>query len=159
MKFTRNSSSLPHVHLKAWALVAILCFLASPLFAQVPVVTSSLNASGKLGAAFTYRIKATNKPTQFYATGLPKGLKLNATTGLISGTPTKSGTFKIIISARNAKGISKTGILEVKVTKKETAKSNMVTVNGGTLPQGSGLAGQKVKTFQQPTGGARLEWK
>jgi len=146
MKFPAPMKILPP--LKAWALVAILCFLATPLFAQVPVVTSSLDASGKMGAAFTYRIKASNNPKKFAATGLPAGLTLNATTGLISGTPTKSGTFKINISARNAKGISKTVILEVKVTKKETAKSNMVTVKGGTLPQGSGLAGQRVKTFQ-----------
>ena len=101
MNFFPSSASLYLPRLLAWVLAAILSFLATPIFAQVPVVTSSLNANGKIGAAFTYRIKANNKPTQFTATGMPKGLKLNAKSGVISGTPTKSGTFKINISARN----------------------------------------------------------
>ena len=68
-----------------------------------PVITSSLVASGTGGQAFSYQITASNVPTTFNATGLPAGLTVNAA-GLISGTPTVSGSFMIPISAGNAAG-------------------------------------------------------
>ncbi|MFM8983630.1 MAG: Ig domain-containing protein, partial [Spartobacteria bacterium] len=130
MNFFPISGSFRRPRRLAWALAAILCFLASPLLAQVPVVTSSLKANGKVGEAFTYQIKATNKPTKFSATGLPAGLKLNGKTGLISGTPIKSGTFRINVSALNAKGSSKTAFLEIKVSPVRPAITSALSANG-----------------------------
>ncbi|MCE0523450.1 MAG: IPTL-CTERM sorting domain-containing protein, partial [Methylacidiphilales bacterium] len=69
-----------------------------------PVITSSLTASATAGTAFSYQITASNSPTSYNATGLPAGLKVNTATGLISGTPTVSGTFPIMISATSATG-------------------------------------------------------
>jgi hypothetical protein len=71
---------------------------------QPPVITSSSTASGTVGVAFSYQITATNNPTGFNATGLPAGLSVNTTTGLISGTPTAAGSFSVTISANNAAG-------------------------------------------------------
>jgi hypothetical protein len=71
---------------------------------QPPVITSSLTGSGTVGVAFNYQITASNNPTSFNATGLPAGLSVNTTTGLISGTPTTAGTFNVMISATNAAG-------------------------------------------------------
>ena len=71
---------------------------------QSPVITSSLTASGTVGVAFNYQITASNNPTSFNATGLPAGLSVNTTTGLISGTPTTAGSFSVTISATNAAG-------------------------------------------------------
>jgi hypothetical protein len=68
------------------------------------VITSSSTASGTVGVAFSYQITATNNPTGFNATGLPAGLSVNTTTGLISGTPTAAGSFSVTISANNAAG-------------------------------------------------------
>ena len=56
-----------------------------------PAITSPLTASGTVGVAFSYQITASNNPTSFNATGLPAGLSVNTTTGLISGTPTAAG--------------------------------------------------------------------
>ncbi|MBI1955620.1 MAG: putative Ig domain-containing protein, partial [Acidobacteria bacterium] len=70
----------------------------------VPVITSSLSASGTQGTAFSYTITATNSPTSFSASGLPAGLSVNTTTGLISGTPTATGAFSIALSATNSGG-------------------------------------------------------
>ena len=71
---------------------------------SAPVITSSLTASGSQGTAFTYSITATNTPTSYNATGLPAGLSINTTTGVISGTPSVSGTFNVTITATNGIG-------------------------------------------------------
>jgi GH25 family lysozyme M1 (1,4-beta-N-acetylmuramidase) len=69
-----------------------------------PTITSSLTAAGTQGQLFSYQITATNSPTGFYATNLPNGLSTNTSTGVVSGTPTVSGTFNATISASNAGG-------------------------------------------------------
>src|SRR5437762_1543287 len=69
-----------------------------------PVITSATTASGTVGVAFSYQITATNNPTSFNATGLPSGLTVNTTTGVISGTPTTAGAYTVAISASNAGG-------------------------------------------------------
>ena len=71
----------------------------------LPVITSASTAVGTLGYAFSYQITANNTPTSFNATGLPAGLSINPTTGLISGTPTVAGTTSASLSASNAGGM------------------------------------------------------
>src|SRR5437763_3868231 len=84
--------------------LALIVALATTAFAAKPVITSPLTATGQVGVAFSYQITATNSPTSFNATGLPAGLTVNTTSGLISGTPTTAGTYSVTISATNGGG-------------------------------------------------------
>ena len=70
----------------------------------VPVITSATSATGQVGAAFGYQITASNSPTSYSATGLPGGLSVNTSTGVISGSPTAAGTSSVTIGATNAGG-------------------------------------------------------
>src|ERR1035437_3593837 len=69
-----------------------------------PVITNSSMPTALFGVAYSLQITASNTPTSYSATGLPSGLLASPTTGLISGTPTASGTFSVVLNATNAGG-------------------------------------------------------
>jgi hypothetical protein len=78
-----------------------------------PVVTSSSSISAAVGAPFSYQITASNSPISFSASGLPAGLAVNSSSGLISGTPMATGTFAVALGASNSVG---TGTLSLALT-------------------------------------------
>jgi hypothetical protein len=80
-----------------------------------PVITSPTTANGTVGQSFNYQITANNSPTTFNATGLPAGLTVNTSTGLISGTPSSAGTSTVTISATNSAGTG-TGTVTVTIS-------------------------------------------
>lgn len=75
-----------------------------------PVIVSPrralTGAAGTAGAGlqFHYRIAATGLPSSFSATGLPAGLTLNSSTGVISGVAADAGTYDATVGATNAAG-------------------------------------------------------
>ena len=93
---------------------ATLTLVVQPFLLTPPVITSSLNASGTSGSAFSYSITTTNNPTSFSASGLPSGLSIDTATGVISGRFTSAGSYSCTISAINSSGAdTKTLILAV----------------------------------------------
>ncbi len=85
--------------------ILVLMFTISPA-GPVPVITSTLLFSSPVGAPFSFAITAANSPTSFSATGLPGGLALDNSTGLISGTPNVPQVARVSISAANSYGSS-----------------------------------------------------
>jgi hypothetical protein len=71
------------------------------VFGQPPLITSALTASGKQGSSFSYTITGILNPTSFSASGLPNGLNVNTTNGVISGTPLVSGAFIVTLGTMN----------------------------------------------------------
>jgi hypothetical protein len=71
-----------------------------------PIITSDLTTVSvpvkKLIPRFTITTNFGAKT--FAAKGLPKGLKLNTKNGVISGKPTKAGTYTVTLTARKMKG-------------------------------------------------------
>lgn len=108
--------------------------VAAPVLA--PVITSDLFASGMLTQSFNYAIVASNFPTSFQATGLPPGLGVNTSTGVISGIPTVTGTYNVTIQAQNGQG-SDSQTLVITVTD-PGPEINVRGATGGTNSIASG---------------------
>ena len=71
---------------------------------SLPIVDSLPTADASVDVAFTYQITALGSPTSFGASGLPPGLSVDASTGLITGTPGTEGIYPVVLSAINANG-------------------------------------------------------
>lgn len=79
---------------------------ASALPAFAPRITSILSASAAQNSPFIYSIASDVAASSYGASGLPPGLSINPLTGVISGSPTASGQYDVIIKAINAAGES-----------------------------------------------------
>ena len=70
-----------------------------------PRVNGAKVYGARPGAPFLYRIPATGeRPMRFYADGLPAGLKLDASRGIISGKLRKAGSWTVRLRAENRHG-------------------------------------------------------
>ncbi|GHC53675.1 hypothetical protein GCM10010309_11570 [Streptomyces violaceochromogenes] len=79
-----------------------------------PQLTSAPTAFANKGEPFKHLLRASHEPIRFTADGLPDGLRVDRRTGLISGTPTETGEFKVTTTASNAAGDA-TGTLTLTV--------------------------------------------
>ena len=75
---------------------------------QLFAIGGLLQGIARVGQPFVYQITATNQPTSYaidVSTPLPDGLRLDTTSGIISGTPTTQSSNNVVkITARNASG-------------------------------------------------------
>jgi len=69
-----------------------------------PVITTPITPpTGFTGVAYTFTVAAINGPTNWSATGLPTGLSID-NAGVVSGTPSATGSFVASITASNGSG-------------------------------------------------------
>ena len=84
--------------------------------AVAPVVTPG-SPTGTYNVAFNYQIIASNSPTSYALSSgtLPTGINLNTTSGVISGTPTQTGTFNVYFTATNPGGTSTPALIAITI--------------------------------------------
>jgi len=118
---------------------------------KLTLTTTSLG-NGALGVAYSQTLTATGgaSPYSWSATGLPAGLTLNVSTGVVSGTPTSAGSFPITVTVTDSSNPALTAqltltltIIQPKLTLNTTALPNgtagtpysqTLTASGGTSP-------------------------
>jgi hypothetical protein len=72
-----------------------------------PVLTTVANQTGVVGTPLSVALSATDvdgDTIAYAASGLPTGLTINTTNGLISGTPTTAGTYTVGVAVSDGKG-------------------------------------------------------
>ena len=102
------------------------------LYAQAPVITSTLTQTRLQNASVTYAITSSNGATAYGATGLPPGLVINTATGSIYGWPSVPGTYSSTISASNCGGTT-TATLVWTITADTTAPTVPVGLQAANL--------------------------
>jgi large repetitive protein len=102
--------------------------VAQPAFTRVSSINppnGSTLPAATVGQPYSTTITANGDPAPTYsADGLPPGLSIGASSGVISGTPTAAGTYSVQVSAENESGDESSGL----------SASYTLTVNLGTPP-------------------------
>ncbi|MFF4527763.1 M4 family metallopeptidase [Streptomyces sp. NPDC001407] len=96
----------------AWAAISVGSRVSSGVTVTAPGDQTSI-----VNTAVQLQIKATSSTAgslTYSASGLPPGLSVNASTGLISGTPTATGTSTVTVTVKDSAG--KTGTATFKWT-------------------------------------------
>lgn len=80
-------------------------YLLTPPPSKSPRINSAKIFGATPGRPFLYTIAATGeKPLSFSAKALPKGLKLDSKTGIITGRVAQRGNYEVTLSAKNKHG-------------------------------------------------------
>lgn len=80
-------------------------YILTPATPDTPQINGPKIFGVRPGSPFLYLIPATGRrPLTFSASHLPSGLKINKTTGQITGTLSKKGKYKVTLHAKNQLG-------------------------------------------------------
>ncbi|GAA2800615.1 M4 family metallopeptidase [Kitasatospora paracochleata] len=110
----------------AWAGVAVGSRMALGVSVADPGTQESVVNQA---ASLQIQASSTNPGALSYAaTGLPAGLSINASTGLISGTPTKLGTSSVTVKATDSTGAASTATFTWKAVSVLTTFENTTDV-------------------------------
>ena len=97
-------------------------------------VTNPGNQTGTVGTAVSRQITASDSASgqtlTYSASGLPAGLSINSSSGLISGTPTTAGTYSTTVTATDTAGASGSASFTWTISSSGGGGGNAI-VNGG----------------------------
>lgn len=98
-------------------------------------VTSPGNQTGTVGTAVSLQTHASDSASgqtlTYSAAGLPAGLSINSSSGLISGTPTTAGTYNVTVNAADTTGASGSASFTWTISSSSGGGGSNVIVNGG----------------------------
>jgi hypothetical protein len=101
----------------------------STVFLPFPIVACDSVLLARIGKPVNFIVNALRNPKTFYAVGLPKGLNIDSTTGLISGVLDSLVIPTIKLLAGNEYGLSDTFRLNLFVVKPPLIKTLPITGN------------------------------
>jgi len=89
-----------------------------PIGSSAPTITSDPITTGSVGLPYTYDVQAYGSPTLLYElTSAPGGMTINPATGLISWTPTATGSFNVTVRVSNSFGSdTQSFVIDVEIT-------------------------------------------
>ena len=80
-------------------------YILTPEAPHTPRINGAKVYGARPGSDFLFKVAATgDRPMVFSAENLPKGLKINSETGVITGKVKKAGTYNVTVKATNSLG-------------------------------------------------------
>jgi serine protease len=130
-------------------------------------VTNPGNQTAMVGRAFSLQIQASDSAglaLTYSATGLPPGLAIAPTTGLISGTPTTPGSYAATVTATDTAGGSSSAPFSISVgavggcTKRQLVRNSGFETGSASPWTGSTWVVQNVSAGEPAHSGSWLAW-
>ncbi|MDT8069762.1 MAG: putative Ig domain-containing protein [Terriglobia bacterium] len=125
--------------------------IASAPSAPLSISTTSVpNATSGQGYNVTLMATGGSTPYTWSQTGLPAGLSMSSG-GVISGTPTSSGTFSFTAKVTDTSSTTQTSSKALSITVAAAAPTNPLSITTSALP--GGTVGSNYSATVQATGG------
>jgi hypothetical protein len=123
-------------------------------------VTNPGAQTGTVGTAASLQIQASDSASgqtlTYSATGLPTGLSISSTTGLISGTPTTAGSYSVTVTVTDGTGASGTASFTWTISSSSSSPSPSPSTSPSPSPSPSPSTGGACEVSYVPddwTGG------
>ena len=101
------------------------------------VITTTSLPNGQIGVAYSQTLAATGGATPYtwsvYSGSLPPGLTLGSSTGVISGTPTTSGTSNFTVRVTDSQGTPDTDDQALSITRPADLTITTTSLNDGQV--------------------------